>query len=100
MEEPKHVLKILQETKKAVKEEDVIELKRLSNKTIHSASIHQDTDSIMIAVILYSLSKILERTNYRSYPGWEKFFKSFMKHIDQAENAINQKRNDVDDHQG
>lgn len=90
MEEPKHILKILEETKEAVKKEDTIKLKELSNQTIHSASIHQDVDSIMIAVIIYSLSKILERTHYQKYPSWNRFFKNFMKHIDHAIQALKQ----------
>ncbi len=84
MKEPKHIQKVLEETKDAVKEQDIVKLKKLSNQTIHSASIHQDIDSIMVAVIIYSLSKFLERTNYRKYPAWSPFFKSFLKHIDNA----------------
>ena len=84
MAEPKHVLKVLQQTKEAVRKEDTIKLKKLSNQTIHSASIHQDADSIMIALIIYSLSKILERPKYKEYPSWKEFFSALMKHIDHA----------------
>lgn len=42
-------------------ERDVIELKGLSNHTIHNASIFQDADSASIAILIYSLSKIIER---------------------------------------
>ena len=88
MEEREHVLDVLKQTKEAVKIEDTVKLKGLSNQTIHSASIHQDTENIMLAVILYSLSKILERENYRQYPGWSKFFKSFLNHLDKAVSAL------------
>jgi len=90
MKEPKHVLKVLQDTEEAVKKQDTIKLKELSNKTIHSASIYQDPDSILVAVIIYSLSKILERTNYRKYPAWNSFFKNFIKHLDNAIQALKQ----------
>lgn len=40
-----------------------LELKGLSNRTIHDASIYQDNDSISIAVLIYSLSKIIARHN-------------------------------------
>ncbi len=43
-------------------EKDIYELKNLSNTTIHNASIFQDQDSITLAVIIYSISKIYERT--------------------------------------
>lgn len=45
-----------------VKEEgDIAEIKRLSNKVVHDASIFQDEDSISVAILAYSLSKIIER---------------------------------------
>jgi len=40
---------------------NITELKELSNHTIHNASIFQDKDSVSIALIIYSLSKIFER---------------------------------------
>lgn len=40
---------------------DVFELKVLSNHTIHNASIFQDKDSITVAIVIYSLYKILDR---------------------------------------
>jgi len=94
MQEPQHILEVLKEVKEAVKKEDNIKLKELSNQTVHSSSIHQDADCIMVAVIIYSLSKIIERTNYREYPGWNNFFSSFMKHINYA--IIYLEKNDID----
>lgn len=49
------------ETLKEKEETDVIELKNLSNHTIHNASVFQDEDSVSIAILVYSLSKIIER---------------------------------------
>jgi len=40
---------------------DIIEVRELSNRTIHDASVFQDEDSISIAVLVYALSKIMER---------------------------------------
>jgi len=88
MQEPEHILEVLKEAREAVKVEDNIKLKELSNQTIHSASIHQDMDCIMIAVIIYSLSKILERTNFQAYPDWQNFFNSLMKHIELAIHSL------------
>ena len=42
-------------------EKDVAEIKKLSNHIIHDSSIFQDEDSISIAILVYSLSKIIER---------------------------------------
>jgi hypothetical protein len=46
---------------KVKEERDIIELKQLSNHTIHNASIFQDEDSVSIAILIYSLSKVIER---------------------------------------
>jgi len=51
------IIKIL----KVKEEKDIAEIKELSNHTIHNASIFQDEDSISIAILIYSLSKIIER---------------------------------------
>ncbi len=55
------LLSILSNAIEIIKKGDVLGLKELSNHTIHNASIFQDEDSVSIAVIIYSLSKILER---------------------------------------
>jgi hypothetical protein len=66
------ILQVLRKTVEALEksEPDTTELKKLSNNTIHNASIYQDEHSISIAILLYSLSKIIERVrdnyNYSS----------------------------------
>lgn len=40
---------------------DYSELKALSNHTIHNSSIFQDEDSISIAVMVYSIAKLIDR---------------------------------------
>jgi len=93
MQERENILRILRETKVAIEKEDVVALKELSNQTIHTASIYRDTDNISIAVIIYSISKIIERKNYQKYRGWDKFFKKFMICLDRAISAL-EKNND------
>lgn len=82
--EKRHFIDVLFEVKKALKEKDAVKLKELSNETIHSASIEQDEASIALAVIVYSLSKIIERTNYQHYPAWENFLKQILLRIEKA----------------
>ena len=55
------VLSKVAEILKVKEETDVAEIKELSNHVIHNASVFQDEDSISIAVLIYSLSKIIER---------------------------------------
>jgi hypothetical protein len=94
MEEVENILVILEEAKKAIAKEDVLEIKNLSNKTIHTASIYQDPDNISLAVVLYALSKILERTNYKDYKDWPKFEKNYEESLNRAIVAL--KRKDIE----
>lgn len=84
MQEKENILDILRNAKKAVKEGDVVNLKFLSNRTVHTSSIYQDPDNIAIAVTIYSLSKILERENYKDYPQWDSFYSNFIKCMDKS----------------
>ena len=84
MQEKEHVLNILKETKAAVREENIIKLKELSNQTIHASSIQQDADNILVAIMIYVLSKIIERRKYTYYKEWPSFYKSYTESIDLA----------------
>ncbi|MBI2660441.1 hypothetical protein HYX07_04730 [Candidatus Woesearchaeota archaeon] len=55
------VLGKLADILKVSEETDITEIKELSNSTMHNASVFQDEDSISVAVLIYSLSKIMER---------------------------------------
>lgn len=88
MRERDNVLRILKETKDAIKKEDNMKLKELSNQTIHTASIYQDSDNIAVAVLIYSMSKILERKRFQQYRNWNKFFSSFILCLNRAINAL------------
>ena len=82
MEEKQHILKLLQNVDKALKEKNYIEIKNLSNQIIHTASIYQDPDSIAIAVVIYSLSKLIERESYKEEKNWTKFYEEYIKNIE------------------
>lgn len=64
MKEKEHIIDVLENVKRALKERDARLLKELSNQTIHAASVYQDPDNIALAVIIYMLSKIIERRRY------------------------------------
>lgn len=73
VQEKSNVLDIISKAIKAIKKEDIIALKDLSDRTIHSASIYQDSDSITVAVLIYALSKVFERSKYKEYVDWSLF---------------------------
>jgi len=82
--ELKNILDILKNAKKALKTEDILLMKEMSNHTVHSASLYKDPDSVTIAVTIYALSKIIERKKYEQYKEWPSFFARISKDIDDA----------------
>lgn len=88
MQEKENILRIFQETKEALKTEDSAKIKSLSNQTINTASLTHDSDNIAVAVIVYSLSKIIEREGYRKLSGWNNFYNTYIKAIDKIITAI------------
>ena len=72
----KEILEVLKGSIEAVKKDNTKTLRDLSNKVINSSSLFQDEDVITMAVMIYSLSKIFERTDYRKYSGWKLFFET------------------------
>ncbi len=57
----KDVISILGEAIIALKNGQHHKLSELSNHVIHDASIYQDNDSITVAVMIYALSKVIQR---------------------------------------
>lgn len=82
MKEGENVLRILKETKSAIQDGDSTKLRALSNQTINTASLTHDPDNIAVAVVVYSLSKIIERTDYKELKGWKNFY-------ERVNNALN-----------
>ena len=75
MEEVEHIIQVLEEARKSIKSEDVSKLNELSNQTIHTVSTHQDTGNITMAVIVYALSKLIERKDSLKIKNWNMFIK-------------------------
>ena len=95
MIEIKHVLDVLKKTKKAIESNNTFELKNLSNQTIHSSSIQQDSDNISIAVTIYALGKIFERVNYKSLKGWDNFYSLIMQSLNNSISSL--EKNNVEE---
>jgi len=81
MKEVDTILRIITETKSSVESGDSHVLKKLSEQTIHSATISQDPDNIIVAVLVYSLSKVYSRDNYQRMEGWDQFRDSTIKNL-------------------
>ena len=74
----KDILDVLRKSLEAIKKEEFNNLRELSNHTIHDASIYQDDYSTTVAIIIYSLSKIFERADYKKYKSWDIFYKNIL----------------------
>ena len=94
MQEKENILRIFQETRDAIKSGDSAKIKSLSNQTNNTASLTQDPDNIAVAVIVYSLSKILERENYQKLPGWKNFYVNYLKSIDNVIESLKKNEDD------
>lgn len=88
MQEKERILSILYSAQNAIKTQDVLKLKELSNRAVHSTSVEQNPDDIALAVIVYSISKIIERPSYRSQKGWKKFYTSIRAGIENSIDAL------------
>lgn len=94
MQEKENIINILKETRSAIKKSDGFKLKILSDRTNHVATINQDPDNIVIAVLVYSFGKILERDNYKRMAGWDFFIQEILNNLDKA--IFSLKKNDLD----
>ena len=76
------ILKAVVAILKEKEEKDIIELKEVSNHTLHDASIYQDIDSVEIAVLVYSVYKLLDRRVEISSSDYKKILDGFVQMLD------------------
>ena len=79
---------------KTKEDKDILELKELSNHTIHNASIFQDECSVSLAVLVYALSKIMARYPQESYE-YKEMLNLFLAEKDNLENDNEKGFNDA-----
>ena len=93
MEEQSHILKILKEVYSALKKKNYIVIKELSNQLVHTSSMEQDPDVVSVAVIIYALSKIIEREKYQFYKNYPNFYKNYIQCLNNMIFAL--EKNDI-----
>ena len=101
MKERVHILETLKKVELALEKKNYVKIKSLSNHIIHHTSIHQEPDIISLAVIIYSLSKLIEREAYKDYKSWPKFYNNYITHLKKAiitleKDDIGSFRNEID----
>jgi hypothetical protein len=93
-EEVDHLIDLFSKVKQAIIRHDSAHLNELSNETIHHIFAHQDASSITVAVLIYALSKMIERQDYQKIKDWDKFVKKFTQILDRASSALQKKHYD------
>lgn len=86
------VLKVLKLGFSAIKSKRYTQLQDISNRIIHSMTIYQDKDVVDIAILIYSLDKILETEKVEEYKGVEEFKRKVLNRISNCITAL--KKND------
>lgn len=84
----KVMLESLEEAQEAFEAIDSNKLKSISDYTLHYAGIFQDTYSVSIAIIIYSLAKIVEKKKIRSDKDWARFKADTLKNLKEASAAL------------
>lgn len=55
------ILRVLKKAQRLIQNHKHRQLMELSDHTVHNASLFQDRDSVSVAVIIYSIAKLMER---------------------------------------
>ncbi|MCH7850812.1 MAG: hypothetical protein IH845_04180 [Nanoarchaeota archaeon] len=94
MEERENILSILKGVRRFIQEDNPHEIKELSNRVVSQAAITQNPDTIVVAVLVYSIGKVLEREYYRKMHGWDLFYSSVTKNLNSSIKAL--ERGEID----
>ena len=95
MEDINHILNLLEEARIAVNKEDSSSLKRLSDQTVHSASVYQDEDDVLTAVFIYSLGKTIEKGRKYYKQDYEKYLSYYLKTLENLINSIKKNKHEI-----
>ncbi|MEI6849517.1 MAG: hypothetical protein WCK29_00615 [archaeon] len=87
-EEVGHLIDVITQAEEALYEHDANKLRDLSNQTIHQASAHQDEGCITLAVLIYTLSKLIERQDHGRIKNWDRFIPKFSSFMNLAIKAL------------
>lgn len=88
MEEVKHILDILAQAQQALKQQNALALKDISNQTVHCSSCFQDPGTTTMAVVIYALSKLVERQETLQMKRWPEATKKIQSYFALAQQAV------------
>lgn len=83
-----HLLDVLAQIQQALERADSFALHQLSDQILHTASINQHTDILTVAVVTYSLHKLVTKKNRVSQKEWNIFVKKCNGELRKASEAL------------
>lgn len=83
-----HLIDVLAQIQTALEQSDSYQLHQLSDQTLHTASIYQHTDTLAVAVIAYSLHKLVTRKDRMPGKEWASFIKKFNTELEKARASL------------
>jgi predicted transcriptional regulator len=95
MEEREHIASVLKQASQALKQEDVAVLKEISNQTVHCSSCFQDPGTTAMAVVIYALSKLIERKESLNIKRWSETSKKIQSYLLLAQGAVKDEKEQV-----
>jgi hypothetical protein len=87
-EECLNAIQVLEQSRQALLEKNSIKLRELSNRTTHTSCTYQDEGSILIAVLVYTLSKLIEREDFKKIKDWDKMATKINLHLGKAVDSL------------
>jgi len=78
------VLSVLRGAYSAVKGKQFSQLHSLSNRIIHSISVYQEKVLLDVAIVMYSLNKLLEEEKFQRKKAMPRFLKEVLSSLDDA----------------
>jgi hypothetical protein len=92
MEEANHIVEILGQAQQALKQQNALALKEISNQTVHCSSCFQDPGTTTMAVVIYTLSKLIERPDTLKIKRWPEATKKIQSYFTLAQQAVRTKK--------
>ncbi len=94
-EECENAAHVLEHAAHSLLSKDASELKELSDMTIHSSCSFQNEGSITSSVLIYALSKLIERQDYKKITSWDSLSKKIASSLRLAKKALEDKNQEA-----
>lgn len=88
-----HVAEVLEETRTALSMRNALALKQLSDHVMHGACSYQDSGTITMTVLIYTLSKLIERGDNARIKNWQKLEQKLILYLGLAAQALRAQKN-------